>query len=304
MTKISVQLVDAELIGGPEATALAKGLEAVYLRCDVGGDLETPRCEAIQDATKEALRDDVVTTEEWAALGGEFPELTLPPEPGPAYDRLRKRVEEQKEIRRNDYARWEKPLVELERRFVVLGWEDIDCDEDVREQETRHRCVGSIGDNAIAVYLYTYPDRSARRRDVDDTYFPGAMDAKDRYLLNVRAYDEGRTKLLAKELGLLADDLEPEVSEKWARRMVGKAVESHYRCGKTPNGFECSGGTEDYRDIVELDVGQTEPDDIPDAAWFGDFWYRSWKDGRYIRLELVDTELSKLRQDELLGARY
>jgi hypothetical protein len=299
-TDFVVYTADAESIEGAPSAALAQGLAVAFQRCDIGGDLETERCRAIRDGARDALADDAVTQAEWDALRAQFPELEQTPEPGSSYDRFRERVDDVKQRRHNDFSRWPLPD-ELERRFEAVGWQDIDCDAYDTRGIPRHRCMAEIGTNTITARVMQYAHSRARRQDLDDYWYPGSLDARNDAVLNIRAYDEGQTRLLAKKMGLLEPDLDPDVSASWAKRMLKRGVEELYLCEAVDDGHECSGGTEDYRDIAELTVGQGEPDAQPETVWSGISLFRSWADGRYVELELVGTSLSEIRRDELLA---
>jgi hypothetical protein len=301
MTDLVVQTARSELLRTPEGDALAKGLEAVCVRCDVGGDIESERCEQIQDDTLDALRDDEVTPDELAALLARYPELNDSAPAGGSLDRIRKRIDKVKHTLANDVSEWDAEA-ELARRFQTLGWAP-ECSTESLQGGEIAVCTTDIGQNTLSARVYAYESRAARRADNEDTYIPGVSRIDDAHVLNVRAYDEARTKILARDLGILEPDLVPEVDEKWVRRQLRRGVEYVYDCTVTAETVECYGGGEHHDNSVELAVGR-DPDsgEAPEVLWSGVVLFRTLPGGRWVRLQYLDDETCELRLQELLDA--
>lgn len=290
----------AELQDTPPSRQLGRGMEAVAMRCDVGGDLETERCEAIAYATELAVIDGEVTDAEVTDLLGRFPELDAePPVDEPGYERLRTSIDGNKRYLVNDFRKWTPD--ELPGRLRTLDWGEVSCDDKTLPGGGRQRCRVDIGPNALTVRLYGYESTSARDADNEDTYLPGASETRDTHILNVRVYDETRTKLVAKEMGLLDDDLKIQIRESWVKRKLREVVEEVYLCETVEEAVVCYGGDEAYDDTMELEVGKDVEGE--ELYWSGVSLTRTLADGTYAKVETIGHDASELRLDELLDAR-
>lgn len=286
----------AELQGTPEALELAQGMQAVALRCNVGGDLEADRCRAISADCEEAVMDGAIDADEVKALIAAYPELGEKPEEGEGLERLRASIEGNKRFIRNDFREWTPD--EIARRMEKLGWEDVRCDEEEEEGGTCDRCRADIGPNVVAVRVYGYSSRRALRAANEETYIPGASETRGTHILNVRAYEEASTKLVAKKMGLMDDALAPKQTERWLQGRLERAVKEVYTCDREGDVLECYGGDPGYRNAVELEVGKRDPG--ADTWWGGATWRRTLADGTYVEVDYLPEEVSALRLEELL----